>query len=129
MSTAELIPSSGALAECSRCHAPLRVASSRRTDPNPSWAPRLRLADKPAGVCAGCSVRMWFHLVEPVLETHLHGTPLPGALRLPHVQDTLLRLFALAHSDEAVARDIDWPAVIANWDLPIPGAEKRSRHV
>lgn len=123
----ELIPFAGALAECERCHIQLRVASVRRDDSNPSWVPRLRLADKPKGVCASCNVRIWFSVMEPVLETALLGTRLPEALSYPHVQNTLLQLFTAANSDPECGRDIDWKKVADDWDLPIPGVKSKRK--
>lgn len=103
---------------CQRCTRPLHHA------PLPETGARLlRRAQTPDGLCATCAVRAW--LATSPLARQLTETG-PQAMLLPHVQAGFGRLMQAGLAEMAPA-EIDWERLVAEWDLPLPPATRRSR--
>ena len=101
---------------CERCGARCKVAGPR----NPE-AKMLRRSSEAKGLCVNCAVHDWLRNTYPV--NLIFTTLSPEALRLEHIQqqftDIMRAGFADANPDE-----IDWEAIIANWDLPFKNKVK-----
>lgn len=97
---------------CGRCGAPCKV------DPIPgSEARMLKRSAKPKGLCVNCAVHdLLRHLYPANLIVARSG---PRGLALPHMQKQFYEICRMAGTD-ARFEEIDWSAIIANWDLPFP---------
>jgi len=77
----------------------------------------LKKADVPKGLCVNCAVHDQLrHLYPANLILARSG---PKGLVLPQLQQQFFEICQLAGTD-ARFEEIDWNAVIANWDLPFP---------
>jgi hypothetical protein len=107
----------GGACSCERCGAPCRV------DPVPgSQAKLLKRSARPRGLCASCAVHDHLRHLYPVNLTLARGGP--QLLAHPHIQQMYLDLLRMAGTD-VTAEEIDWQAIIRNWDLPFPTAMLR----
>lgn len=109
----EVIDLAGAEGACERCNVPLRVAGGRNVE-----ARMLRLAKTQKGYCIDCAVRAWFYCMRDTFRDLR-----PEDLRLPHVQQQTALVMKAAGAD-ARPEEITWERVIANWDLPLRGAQR-----
>jgi hypothetical protein len=96
---------------CERCSRPCRVAPDR----NPE-AKLLRKSAVPKGVCVNCAATEWLMNTYPC--NMLLDQSGPEHLRHPAIQEQFAAIMASGMAD-ARPDEIDWEAVIANWDLPI----------
>ena len=107
----------GAECFCGRCGAPCRV------NPVPgSKARMMKRADEPKGLCVNCATHDVLRHLYPsnlILERS-HGRT------LAHL-DIQREFFEIAqmHGTDVAFEEINWNAIIANWDLPFPTRVKR----
>jgi hypothetical protein len=102
----------GGRCSCERCGVPLEVA------PIPgSQAKLLKRSATPQGLCASCAVHDHLRHLYPANLTLARGGP--QLLAHPHIQQMYLDLLRMAGTD-VTAEEIDWNAIIANWELPFP---------
>ena len=97
---------------CSRCGAPCKV--------NPvagSKATMLRRSKEAKGLCVNCAVHDQLRHLYPV--NMILARSGPKGLALPHIQRQFFGICQMAGTD-ARFEEIDWNAIIANWDLPFP---------
>lgn len=103
---------------CGRCGRPCKV--------NPvagSQAKMLKRSAAPRGLCVNCAVHDQLrHLYPANLLLARSG---PKGLALPQIQRQFFTLCKMAGTD-AKFEEIDWQAVIANWDLPFLTKLKRT---
>jgi hypothetical protein len=103
---------------CGRCGAPCRV--------NPvvgSQAKMLKRASQPKGLCINCAVHDALrHLYPANLILARSG---PEGLSLPHIQRQFFTVVQMGGTDAAF-EEIDWQAIIRNWDRPFPTRLKPS---
>lgn len=109
----EVIDLAGAEGACERCSVPLRVAGGRNVE-----ARMLRLAKTPQGFCIDCAVRAWFHCMRDSIRDLD-----PKELRHAWIQEQYGRVMKAMNAD-ARPEEITWERVIANWDLPLRGAQR-----
>jgi len=103
---------------CLRCEAPCKV------NPIPgSTARMLKRADEPKGLCINCAMHDTLRYIYPI--NLIYARSGPKALRSPDIQRGVFEIVQL-HGTDAVFEEIDWNAVIANWDLPFPTPIKRT---
>lgn len=83
----------------------------------------LRRSEVAEGQCVNCAVREWFFIME-------QGGSIrdlrPQELLHPWVQEQMGRVMKASKAD-ADPSEINWEKVVRDWDLPIPGAEKKDR--
>lgn len=102
---------------CERCKAPCRIAGSG----NPE-AKMLRLS-KSKGLCINCAVHDYLRNTYPI---NMHFAKFgPKGLLFPQIQKIFARIMRTAPAD-AQPDEINWEAIIENWDLPFPHKIKRS---
>lgn len=101
---------------CQRCGATLRVDGPR----NPK-AKMLRRSKEPKGLCINCAVHDWLRNTYPV-NLILAGSK-PEVLRFEHIQQQFTNIMRAAGAD-ANPDEINWEAIIANWDLPFKNKVK-----
>ena len=106
---------------CIRCGRPCKTDT-----PDPAKR-QIRRTDH-AAYCPNCVVTQFLLSVEPIRQT-IEGSPARGGivpavpgkgssvLLLPHIQEKIGRV--LEHTQLSLA-EIDWPTVVAQWDLPWP---------
>jgi hypothetical protein len=96
---------------CGRCGRACKV------NPVPgSKATMLKRSDRP-DLCVNCAVHDQLRNLYPAnLMLARSG---PKGLALPHIQQLFFGICQMAGTD-ARFEEIDWPAIIANWDLPFP---------
>lgn len=103
---------------CQRCGVRIRL------DPKAgSKAKMLKRSAVPKGLCLNCAMHDWLRNTYPVNLLLAQGGP--RALSLPHIQEMIAGIMKSQFSDAAVD-EIDFDAVIENWDLPFPNKLKRS---
>ncbi len=103
---------------CQRCNAPLRVGGSRNED-----AKMLRRSKQPKGFCVNCAVHNWLRNTYPVNQI-LAGMRNPAeTLRLEHIQQQFVGIMRAGNAD-ANPDEINWEAIIDNWDLPFKNKVK-----
>ena len=108
----------GGTCACGRCGAPCRV------NPTPnSTAKMLKRADRPKGLCLNCAVHNVLRNLYPA--NLILARSGPQGLALPHVQRQFFTIARMAGTD-ARLEEIDWQAIIANWELPFPTPMKRT---
>lgn len=100
---------------CERCEAPCKVAGPGNPD-----AKMLRRS-KSKGLCVNCAVHDWLRNTYPV--NLIFTTLSPDALRLEHIQQQFTGIMRVAGAD-AQPDEIDWEAIITNWDLPFKNKVK-----
>ncbi len=97
---------------CGRCGAPCAVT------PVPgSQAKMLKRSSTPKGLCINCAVHDQLRHLYPA-NLMLERSKGQG-LSLPHIQKMFFGLCQMAGTD-AQLEEINWPAIVANWDLPFP---------
>jgi len=101
---------------CERCGARCKVAGPR----NPN-AKMLRRSGEAKGLCVNCAVHDWLRNTYPV--NLIFTTLSPDALRLEHIQQQFTEIMRIGFAD-AQPDEIDWEAIIANWDLPFKNKVK-----
>jgi hypothetical protein len=103
---------------CGRCGRPYKV------NPVPgSQATMLKCADRPKGLCINCAVHNELrHLYPANLILARSG---PKALVVPDMQQEFFEICRHAGTD-ARFEEIDWQAIIANWELPFSTRLKRT---
>lgn len=137
----------GLVGSCSRCGVPLRVGGG----PDPK-ARLLRLSATPEGYCLECAVTEWMFLTPPICflfgkgdavdpreaeycrkqgwDKELDGPDSPKrgpqVLLLPHVRESVRRLFVAGHAQASEAA-INWNKVIENWELPFADHDKAAK--
>jgi hypothetical protein len=77
----------------------------------------LKRGDKPKGLCINCAVHDQFRNLYPA--NLLLARSGPQALALPHIQRQFFNICRMAGTD-ARFEEIDWSAIIGNWELPFP---------
>lgn len=95
---------------CERCEAPCKVAGPR----NPE-AKMLRRSKEPKGLCINCAVHNWLRNTYPV--NLILASSGSSPLRFEHVRQQFIDIMRVGGAD-ANPDEIDWEAIIANWDLP-----------
>lgn len=105
----------GNTGQCSRCGCPCVVGPAGAPD-----AQIIRRATKPGGVCAACALTGWLKR-GPLRETLDRAIDRTGVaiFEFPAVRAEIERLMRGAKSD-ATPEEIDWDALVANWNLPAP---------
>jgi len=102
----------GGKCACLRCGAPCQLA------PVPgSQARWIKKASVPRGLCINCAVHDVLRNLYPV--NLLLAQSAGKGLLHPHIQDQFFHL-AQMHGTDATLEEIDWQAIVANWDLPFP---------
>jgi len=99
---------------CERCEARCKVAGPGNPD-----ARMLRWSSK--GLCINCAVHDWLRNTYPI--NLIFTTLSPDALRLEHIQQQFTGIMRVALAD-AKPDEIDWEAIITNWDLPFKNKVK-----
>ena len=97
---------------CGRCGVPCNVnpiAGSRAT--------MLKHSSEPKGLCINCAVHDTLRNLYPA--NLILARSGPKGLVLPHIQKQFFEICRLAGTD-ARFEEIDWKAIVANWDLPFP---------
>lgn len=109
---------SGQACCCQRCGVKCKI------DPVPgSKATMLKRGNTPKGLCINCAVHDQLrHLYPANLLLARSG---PKGLALPHIQRQLFAICQISGTD-ARFEEIDWQAIIANWDLPFAHKIKRT---
>lgn len=103
---------------CGRCGVRIRL------DPKTiSQAKMLKRSKVPKGLCLNCAVHDWLRNTYPVNLLLAKSGPL--GLALPHIQEQFAGIMKSQLSD-ALPDEINWQAVIDNWDLPFPHKLKSS---
>ena len=103
---------------CLRCTRPCEVS--------PPTAPPGRLLTRsasPSGLCPNCAVRT-FLAATPLARLAETSPAGPAAFLVPHVQAQFVQLMARGGA-QMRPDEIDWEAVVAQWDLPLPGTRRR----
>ena len=85
---------------------------------NPDSRPFHRAVE---GLCVNCAVTEFLKSLE-VLDGM---TSLPQALLLPHVQQQFANIMVAGHCD-ASPSEINWQAVVDQWDLPMPRKRRKA---
>jgi hypothetical protein len=119
----ELLENAGKIVECVRCHAPCRVASARNVHGRPF---QYGNGDG-KGFCANCAVTEF--LISPEIDISYllpEGTDIRKALRAPHIQELFGQMLKVGMADLKDA-EINWNAVIENWDLPFPKIKRPTK--
>lgn len=113
MDLEEFLADVGRTCLCKRCGHLCKVAATR----NPN-ARIMRHAKRSEGYCANCALTGWLR--------DKHYEPLPTLLARSGPQVLLSRpvqvqVYSVLRSAKADAKpeEIDWQAVVANWDLPL----------
>lgn len=101
---------------CERCEAPCRIAGPANPDAKMLWRSK-----EPKGFCVNCAVHDWLRNTYPV--NLIFTTLSPDALRLEHIQQQFTGIMQVALAD-AQPDEIDWEAIITNWDLPFKNKVK-----
>jgi hypothetical protein len=103
---------------CGRCGALCKV------DPVAgSKAKMLKHSKQPKGLCVNCAVHDFLRNTYPV--NMLLAQAGPRGLALTHIQEQFAGIMKSAGSD-AMPDEIDWQAIIDNWDLPFANKVKSS---
>jgi hypothetical protein len=97
--------------DCERCGRRCQVAGDRNPD-----ARLLRKSAVPKGYCVNCAVTQFLLNTYPC--NMLLDENGPGALRVLALQEQFADIMRVGMAD-AHPDEIDWEAVIANWDLPV----------
>ncbi len=99
----------GAIANCDRCGALMRLAAKRNEKSMP-----FKLAKVPKGLCANCVVTEFLYNTYPVNEQLDRSGP--QILLVPHMRQAFAPI--LKNCDMSVD-EIDWPTIVRNWSLPV----------
>jgi hypothetical protein len=102
----------GPAVTCQRCGLPLRF-----TGPGDPQARVLRRSAVPEGYCASCATACLLRHMEPFASMIRD----PSVLLDPRVAVQFAAVLEAGGSD-ARPDEVDWRSVVANWDLPFPGA-------
>ncbi len=101
---------------CQRCEAKLQVNPKQQSN-----AKMLRRSNQAKGFCVNCALHDWLRNTYPV--NLIFTTLSPEALRLEHIQEQLTGIMRSQNAD-ATPDEINWEAIIANWDLPFKNKVK-----
>lgn len=101
------------VAPCQRCGVPCRVASSTNPD-----ARLLKHAPTPEGFCPNCAVTEFLLGFEFMIGSDVRR------LLSPHIQQQFAEIMRAGNAD-AMPDEIDWNAIVANWELPFPKAKRK----
>jgi len=82
----------------------------------------MKKAAVPKGLCINCAVHDALRHIYPV--NLILARSGPKGLALPHIQRQFYTIAKMAGTDAAF-EEIDWQAVIDNWDLPFPSKLRR----
>ena len=97
---------------CQRCKTELAVNPKPQSD-----AKMLKRAKQSQGFCVNCAVHDWLRNTYPVNQI-LAGMKNPAeTLRLEHIQQQFTDIMRVGNAD-AMPDEINWEAIIDNWDLP-----------
>jgi hypothetical protein len=107
----DTIKDAGLVAKCSRCGVPVKVATARRAD-----AEILRLSKTTDGVCANCAVTQFLYNTYPA--NSIIDERGPEMLLSPGIGEAFISSGLMDRADMDI-REVDWKAVVANWDLPV----------
>ena len=88
-----------------------------------SKAKMLKRGKSPKGLCVNCAVHDFLRNTYPV--NLLLAQSGPRGLALPHIQEMFAGIMRSRCSD-ALPDEIDWQAIIDNWDLPFATKLKSS---
>ena len=88
-----------------------------------SQAKMIRWSKVPKGLCVNCAVHDWLRNTYPV--NLLLARSGARGLALPHIQEQFAGIMKSRCSD-ALPDEIDWRAIIDNWELPFPTKLKRT---
>ena len=103
---------------CRRCGFKCKV------DPiKDSKATMLKRSKEPKGLCINCAAHDCLRNLYPA--NLILARSGPKGLALPHIQQQFESILKLAGTDSEPG-EINWSAVIANWDLPFPHKIKRT---
>jgi hypothetical protein len=83
----------------------------------------LKAADRPKGLCINCAVHDHLRYLYPANLTLARSAG--RTLLHPDAQREFFAL-AEAYGTDARFEEINWPAIVANWDLPFPTKLRRS---
>lgn len=108
----------GNICNCQRCGAKCSV------NPKPgSQAKLLKHSKEAKGLCVNCAVHDWLRNTYPVNQI-LAGMRNPAeVLRFEHIQQQFTGIMRVGFAD-ANPDEIDWEAIITNWDLPFKNKVK-----
>lgn len=104
---------------CERCKAPCRIAGPRNPD-----AKMLRRGKEPKGLCVNCAVHDWLRNTYP--PNILLAQSGPKVLLHPHIQKEFTGIMRVGMAD-AKPDEINWEAIVENWDLPFKNKVKGTR--
>jgi len=96
---------------CQRCGAKCQVQSL------PESNAKMLKRSQSKGLCVNCAVHDWLRNTYPV--NMLLAQSGPKGLRFSHVQQQFANIMKVGGSD-AEFGEINWDAIITNWDLPFP---------
>jgi hypothetical protein len=77
----------------------------------------LRRSAKPKGLCVNCAVHDWLRNTYPV--NLLLAKSGPKGLAMAHIQGQFAEIMRAGLAD-AMPDEINWAAIIENWELPFP---------
>ena len=104
------------ITNCLRCDVKCKV------DPKPdSKARMLKRGSQAKGLCVNCAVHDWLRNTYPV--NLIFTTLSPESLRLEHIQQQFTGIMQAGGAD-AKPDEINWEAIITNWDLPFKNKVK-----
>ena len=104
------------ITHCQRCGAKCQV------NPKPdSNAKMLKRGKQAKGFCVNCAVHDWLRNTYPV--NLMFATLSPDVLRLEHIQQQFTGIMRAGGAD-ANPDEINWEAIIENWDLPFESGVK-----
>lgn len=101
---------------CERCGARCKVTGPRNSD-----AKMLRRSKEPKGLCVNCAVHNWLRNTYPV--NLLLASSGPQVLRFEHIRQQFAGIMQVAMAD-ANPDEIDWEAIIDNWERPFKNKVK-----
>lgn len=106
---------------CVRCG---KLCQKRGGNPE---ARLLRHTTSDSGYCATCAATEFLQGLDVITYGGLGRKPFdPECFRLPHLQAQFGAIL-LAGNADAKPKEIDWPAMIAQWSLAFPRKKRRRR--
>lgn len=117
------LKNAGRHANCQRCGIKCVVADQANLAARP-----IRRADG-EGYCVTCALTQWLRSDDMDITRLLPaGTDPREALRLPHIQELVARIFKVGKAD-ASADEINWQRLVENWSLPVAQTRKKTKIV
>jgi hypothetical protein len=97
--------------ECKRCGKLCKV------EPLPESNAKMLRRSQNIGLCVNCAVHDWLRNTYPI--NIILAESGPKGLELPHIQQQFASIMKIAGAD-AQFDEIDWNAIISNWNLSFP---------